>query len=58
MSFLDLEQLPFVGMSHDFVGDKQHMPDLQSKSTLGFRRHVFVYRAPRSGVNYFAAFAC
>ena len=26
MSFLNLEQLPFVGMSHEFVGEKQGAP--------------------------------
>jgi quercetin dioxygenase-like cupin family protein len=26
MSFLDIEQLPFVGMSYDFVGEKQGAP--------------------------------
>ena len=26
MSFLSLEQLPFVGMSHEFVGEKQGAP--------------------------------
>jgi|SRR5438477_194151 len=26
MSFLNLEQLPFVGMSHEFVGDTQGAP--------------------------------
>jgi len=26
MSFLDLEQLPFVGMSHEFVGQRQGAP--------------------------------
>jgi hypothetical protein len=26
MSFLNLEQLPFVGMSHDFVGEKEGEP--------------------------------
>jgi mannose-6-phosphate isomerase-like protein (cupin superfamily) len=26
MSFIDLEQLPFVGMSHEFVGDTQGAP--------------------------------
>jgi mannose-6-phosphate isomerase-like protein (cupin superfamily) len=26
MSFLDLEQLPFVGMSYEFVGEKQGAP--------------------------------
>jgi quercetin dioxygenase-like cupin family protein len=26
MSFLDLEQLPFEGMSHEFHGDKQGAP--------------------------------
>jgi len=26
MSFLNLEQLPFVGMSHDFVGEKEGAP--------------------------------
>ena len=26
MSFLDLEQLPFVGMSHEFVGEIQGAP--------------------------------
>jgi mannose-6-phosphate isomerase-like protein (cupin superfamily) len=26
MSFLNLKQLPFVGMSHEFVGDKQGAP--------------------------------
>jgi quercetin dioxygenase-like cupin family protein len=26
MSFLTLEQLPFVGMSHDFVGEDQGAP--------------------------------
>jgi quercetin dioxygenase-like cupin family protein len=26
MSFLNLEQLPFVGMSHEFVGEKQDAP--------------------------------
>src|SRR4051812_9832147 len=26
MSFLDLEQLPFVGMSHEFQGEKQGAP--------------------------------
>ena len=26
MSFLDLEQLPFVGMSHEFHGEKQGAP--------------------------------
>jgi quercetin dioxygenase-like cupin family protein len=26
MSFLDLDQLPFVGMSHEFLGEKQGAP--------------------------------
>jgi quercetin dioxygenase-like cupin family protein len=26
MSFLDLNQLPFVGMSHEFIGEKQGAP--------------------------------
>ena len=26
MSFLNLEQLPFVGMSHEFLGEKQGAP--------------------------------
>ena len=26
MSFISLEQLPFVGMSHEFVGEKQGAP--------------------------------
>jgi mannose-6-phosphate isomerase-like protein (cupin superfamily) len=26
MSFLNLEELPFVGMSHEFVGEKQGAP--------------------------------
>ena len=26
MSFLNLEQLPFVGMSHEFVGEKEGAP--------------------------------
>ena len=26
MSFLNLEQLPFVGMSHEFVGENQGVP--------------------------------
>jgi quercetin dioxygenase-like cupin family protein len=26
MSFLDVEQLPFVGMSYEFVGEKQGAP--------------------------------
>ncbi len=26
MSFLDLEQLPFIGMSYNFVGEKQGAP--------------------------------
>src|SRR5215211_9276558 len=26
MSFIDLEQLPFVGMSHEFVGETQGAP--------------------------------
>jgi len=26
MSFIDLEQLPFVGMSHQFIGDTQGAP--------------------------------
>jgi quercetin dioxygenase-like cupin family protein len=26
MSFINLEQLPFVGMSHEFVGEKQGAP--------------------------------
>jgi quercetin dioxygenase-like cupin family protein len=26
MSFLDLEQLPFVGMSYEFLGEKQGAP--------------------------------
>jgi quercetin dioxygenase-like cupin family protein len=26
MSFLDLDQLPFVGMSHEFLGEKQGPP--------------------------------
>jgi hypothetical protein len=26
MSFLNLEQLPFVGMSHEFVGEKEDAP--------------------------------
>ena len=26
MSFLNLEQLPFVGMSHEFVGERQGAP--------------------------------
>jgi quercetin dioxygenase-like cupin family protein len=26
MSFLDLQQLPFVGMSHEFVGQRQGAP--------------------------------
>ena len=26
MSFLNLEQLPFVGMSHEFIGEKQGAP--------------------------------
>jgi mannose-6-phosphate isomerase-like protein (cupin superfamily) len=26
MSFIDLEQLPFVGMSHEFHGEKQGAP--------------------------------
>ena len=26
MSFLDLDQLPFVGMSHEFVGQRQGAP--------------------------------
>ena len=26
MSFLSLEQLPFIGMSHDFVGEKHGAP--------------------------------
>jgi quercetin dioxygenase-like cupin family protein len=26
MSFLNLEQLPFVGMSHEFVGEKRGAP--------------------------------
>jgi quercetin dioxygenase-like cupin family protein len=26
MSFLNVEQLPFVGMSHEFVGEKQGAP--------------------------------
>jgi mannose-6-phosphate isomerase-like protein (cupin superfamily) len=26
MSFIDLEQLPFVGMSHEFVGEMQGAP--------------------------------
>ncbi len=26
MSFIDLEQLPFVGMSHEFVGETQGTP--------------------------------
>jgi mannose-6-phosphate isomerase-like protein (cupin superfamily) len=26
MSFISLEQLPFIGMSHEFVGEKQGAP--------------------------------
>jgi quercetin dioxygenase-like cupin family protein len=26
MSFLNLEQLPFIGMSHEFVGEKEGAP--------------------------------
>ena len=26
MSFLNLEQLPFVGMSHEFIGERQGTP--------------------------------
>ena len=26
MSFLNLEQLPFVGMSHEFIGERQGAP--------------------------------
>ena len=26
MSFIDLDQLPFVGMSHQFIGDNQGAP--------------------------------
>lgn len=26
MSFIDVEQLPFVGMSHEFVGEKEGAP--------------------------------
>jgi hypothetical protein len=26
MSFLNLEQLPFVGMSYEFIGEKQGAP--------------------------------
>jgi hypothetical protein len=31
MSFLNLEQLPFVGISYEFVGEKQGAPGLGTR---------------------------
>jgi quercetin dioxygenase-like cupin family protein len=47
MSFIDLEQLPFVGMSHQFVGETQGAPFsayiVEAKPGQGPRLHTHPY---------------
>lgn len=47
MSFINLEQLPFVGMSHEFVGENQGAPFsayiVNAKSGQGPRLHAHPY---------------
>ncbi len=47
MSFINLEQLPFVGMSHEFVGEKQGAPFsayiVTAKPGQGPRMHTHPY---------------
>ena len=47
MSFVDLDQLPFAGMSHEFVGEKQGAPVsayiVNAKPGQGPRLHTHPY---------------
>jgi mannose-6-phosphate isomerase-like protein (cupin superfamily) len=47
MSFIDLEQLPFIGMSHNFVGETQGAPFsayiVQAKPGQGPPLHTHPY---------------